>query len=232
MVRRVRVRAMAAVALTLAMTAGACGNDGGSGGGNGSDDGGTSAGAPTQAQAQAALLATSDFPSGWEGGPSTGTAADDGNDEICEEIDTEDEIAPSVKASAKFTAAQTGPFALHAVALYRDEDEASKVMDLLVDAFEKCKEFTDAEDQRGVLSGTFTNTSPQDLGDEALGATIAATGTGVSMAGDMVVVREGRGVFIVTLFGFEIAGFGGGTVPQGLTEQLAAKALAKLEAAA
>lgn len=187
---------MAAMVLVLVLTAGACGNEGGSGGGNGGGSGETSKGEPTQAQAQAALLATADFPSGWQGGPSTGDGGDDdsGDDEVCDEIDTTDEVEPSAEADAKFAAAKTGPFVLHAVALYRDEDEARKVVNLLAEAFEKCKEFTETEEEIGELQGTFTKISPQDLGDEALGATITAEGTRLSVAGDLVVVRKGRGI--------------------------------------
>lgn len=230
MVRQLRARLIAAVVLALALTAGACGNDGGSGNGTGSGD--TSKGEPTEAQAKAALLASSDFPAGWQGQPSEGEDAENSDDdEICDEINTDDEVEPSVEADAEFAAAETGPFVLHAVAIYDDEDEASRVMDLLNEAFEKCKEFTDTDEEIGELKGTFTKTSSEDLGDEALAATIAATGTGLSMSGDLIVVRKGRGMFMLMQFGVEVPGFGGGPRQEGLTAQLAAKALAKLEAA-
>lgn len=223
-----RVRMVALAVGALALVTGAC-NSGGDGSGSG-DGGSGDQPAPTQAQADAALLTTADLPSGWQGQQSE----DDGEEDdstFCEEFDPGKEVDPAVEAEAEFAAAETGPFVMHGVAFYADEEEAEEAMDVLRKGLDECGEFTETDETLGEFTGSLEESSAPDLGDEAIGATITASGTGVEIAGDIVVVRQGRAMYMLMQLGFQVEGLGGSEVDDDLTGELATKAFAKLEAA-
>ena len=229
---------LGAVVAVLALVVAACGNDQG-GSGNAGDTTTTTGGAtttqpaPTEAEARAALLTTADLPSGWQADDDEGEDDDDDTDDNpCPEFDKVDAEKPAAEAEASFAPGPTGPFVEHTVELYADDDAAERVMQLVAEAVEACKTFTASDEDLGKLNGTFEESAAPDLGDDALAAKLTAKGGGIDITGEVLAVRDGRAISVVFHLGVQAPGVGGGRVQSALTQDLARKAAAKLDAAA
>lgn len=214
-----------AVAL-LAVIGVACGNSGSDSSGDTTTTtpGGATRPAPTEAEARAALLASADIPGGWQAQES---GADNPSNARCAAFEALDNHKPAAEAEASFAAGRTGPFVEHRVLVFADETTADRHMTLLDEAVRACASF-------GGDGGTasFTTTSAPDLGDDAAAVSLRARATGLELDGEIVAVRRGRAVSLLTQMAVKIANLGGAKLDSSVTQDLARKAAAKLQAAA
>lgn len=217
-----------AVALVALMGA-ACGEGGGSG--NSGDTTTTTAAstttsrpAPTEAEARAALLTSADLPSGWQFDDDD--SEEDSDDDVCPAFSRIRAIKPAATAEASFARGQSGPFVEHTVDLHADEATAQRVMQTVDEAVRECNRFSKSDPTLGSVEGTFALGTTPNLGDASVAASFRATSEVVEIAGELIVVRDGRAVSVVTHLGI------GSRLESALTTELARKAAAKLEAAA
>ncbi|MBW3668519.1 MAG: hypothetical protein KY443_04825 [Actinobacteria bacterium] len=219
-------RVMACAVALLSVTGAACGD---SGSGDSADPTPTTAAgsarpAPTEAEARAALLTSADFPSGWQADES---GDDNPSNARCQEFEALNDHKPAADAEASFAAARTGPFVEHRVLAFADVAAAERHMTLIEEAVRACASFGGNGG-----TGSFSLSDGPDLGDESLAASIRARATGLELDGEIVAVRRGRAVSLLTQIAMQIANIGGAELRSSLTEELAGKAAAKLQAAA
>lgn len=219
-------RTTASAIALLAMIGGACvdGGSGTSGDTTTTTAGGAPRPTPTEADARAALLVSGDVPGGWQAQES---GADNASNARCAAFELLDDHKPAAEAEASFAAGRTGPFVEHRVLLFADVAAAERHMTLLDDAVRACASFGGDGG-----TGSFKSTSAPDLGDDAAAVSLQARATGLELDGEIVAVRRGRAVSLLTQLAVKIANFGGAKLESALTTELARKAAAKLQAAA
>lgn len=219
-------RVMACAVALLSVVGAACGDSGSGDGGDPTTTtgGGSARPAPTEAEARAALLTSADVPSGWQAGES---GDDNPSSARCEEFEALNDHKPAAEAEASFAAGRTGPFVEHRVLAFADVAAAERHMTLFDEAVRACASFGGNGG-----TGSFTSTSAPDLGDAASAVSLQARATGLELDGEIVAVRRGRAVSVLTQIAARIANLGGAELDSGLTAELTRKAAAKLQAAA
>ncbi|HEX9969940.1 MAG TPA: hypothetical protein VGB03_07350 [Acidimicrobiales bacterium] len=221
-------RALAGVVAMIALVGSACGGGSNNAADEPSTTSTTARPAPTEAEAKAALLAPSDVPTGWKAEASSDEEEDD---EPCPEFTTLNAHKAVAEASVEFSPGEVGPFVEHEVLLYADVAGAERYMTLAEQAVAACKSFTDNDPDLGKLTGSFTAAASPGLGDASLAATMSGKGTGIAMSGDIIAVRKGRAISLVSQVAVQV-GKAGSKLQANLTKELAAKATAKLQAVA
>lgn len=221
-------RALAGLVAVVALVGSACGNGGSNNADEPSTTSTTARPAPTEAEAKAALLAVTDVPSGWKAEASEGEEEDD---EPCPEFKTLSAHKAVAEASVEFAPSELGPFVEHEVLLYADVAGAERYMTLAEQAVAACKSFSQEDPELGKLTGSFTAAASPGLGDASMAATMSAKGTGITMAGDIVAVRKGRAISLVSQVAAQV-GRAGSKLQANLTKDLSTKATAKLQAVA
>jgi hypothetical protein len=184
--------------------------------------------APTQAEATAALLTAADLPGGWKVEPS---GEGDSDDAPCAQLRTLDEQKAAAEASIEFAPGENGPAVEHEVLLFADVATAERYMTQAEQAVAACKSFAQDDPDIGKLTGTFTVSSSPGLGDASLAASMSGKATGFTLSGEIIAVRKGRAISLLSQIAVQ-AGRAGSKLTAGLTQQLAAKATAKLQAVA
>lgn len=225
-------KTIAALALALAVIAGACGGDDDqartldtttttaepsrddrANADNGDDDDveDEDATAPTKPAASnldQVILTLADLPAGWT------TAAEDPDDttddSFCGDVDPLADVEPAAEAEVSFQQSEMGPF-LAAVAL-RFDDGADDVMDLFAEAVDACREFTETDEDGNETVYRFDPMSFPSLGDGTFAARLSSTTFLGPLSLDMVTVREDDVVLLVMNGGL-------GAADTALTEQ-------------
>lgn len=217
-----QMRRLVVVVLIALSALTACGDGGGTDGGSGGGEAGGGGDTADTARATDALLEVGDLPAGWSKAPDEDTGEDDDDEEFCEALDPNDKIEPNADVESNFEHSATGQYLSQNVVLYDDAEQAAEVMELLRGAFEECQTFSNTVGGEQ-FTGTLAEAPAPSVGDEALGARIAAEANGVKFGADLLFVRSGRGITGLFHFGLNPT--------PALAESLAPKAVDELRSA-
>lgn len=235
------MRRIAAAVLTLvALVAGSCGGDDDPAGERadtlvpqttrpeGTAPAGDDAGDDDDIRAK--LLTASDLPTGYVQQPAADDADDD-ESEFCPALDDLGETdEPTEEAEVAFAKEEAGAFGfttiVHNLGRFESEEAADAAFDEFSLGMQTCQTF-DTSDDEGTFKGSFAPLSFPNLGDETFAIHMVgdaeSQGITIDLAGDFVVVRQGRTIMLL----FTI-GFGRGIVPTAELEPIVRKAADKL----
>ena len=188
-----------------------------------------------QASLEGKLLTVGDLPSGWTISESEETedAESEDESEFCaeafkdfEEFDDDEGLEAESEFQKGEPSIMGGAFLSQSLAV-SDEDALADAFDRLPEAFEKCREFEETDDEGSTFKGTFSPLSFDRYGDDTFAMHMSAQansdGFEFPLAGDFVFVREDDIVMMVVSFGF-----GAATVPIEELEEIVDTAYAKL----
>lgn len=181
----------------------------------------TAAASPADTELSKALLTLDDMPTGWTlstDGPDSG-----GDTELCGKDPLPGE--PRAKVSRDF---EKGSFtqATSTVQAW-GKGEASHEMQTARQVMSSCTTWTDTDKDGKPETYRLSPLSFPKLGDETLAVRLSLDTSGATVAADAIYIRRGD---YITIVGNLAAGFGTAEVDSALTEQLARKADAKLQA--
>lgn len=170
----------------------------------------TAAGQPAAASSK--LLALADMPTGFsqtQPSPDSGTSRLSG----CPNLDNAKHQGPT--AEADFNAGDLGPFVTETIATHVSEADAKAAVAEAKKAINSCRAFSDGSAHFKLASLSFPK-----LGDDTVALRLTATTSGVTLTGDLVEIRSGELVALITNLGLK--------ADSGLTETVAHKAVGKL----
>jgi predicted small secreted protein len=150
-----------------------------------SSPGGAVAGAKTTAQLQGGLVAGTDLGTGWVVNPDdSDDSDDDGTDDCGSDVD----LPAANRAGIEFDDDGTAAFFVEEVGSAASEPAAQAAYAAIVATYQACS--TQTESDGSVL--TLTPAAVPKLGDDSTGFTATATSAGISLGGNLALVRDGR----------------------------------------
>jgi hypothetical protein len=171
----------------------------------------------TEAQLRAALLAVTDLPAGFTEDTSPEPASTPSGCKELQALDKQD----GTKLEAKFTRGNFGPFVTHTLDQAPSEAAAHEALAKVSGALSRCRTFTSKADDGSTVTVKLGALSFPNLGEETYALRMTADSQGLTLAGDVIVVRQDAIQVLITNLGV-------GAVDTQLTETVARRALGKL----
>lgn len=179
---------------------------------------------PNQIDLTRALLSLEDMPTGF-----TTVPPDDEDDRGSQPCGKSTELRHNAVETkeAEFTKGAFGPIISHVASTFKS-GEAKDRFDQARTIFEGCPSWTETDEKGETVEYRLSPLSFPRLGDQAYAMRMDVKTGGAVAQADIVFVRRGDVIF---LLGNTVGGLGVAMVDSALTEQLARKAVEKLQAA-
>lgn len=172
----------------------------------------------TEAELRAALLTVTDLPAGFTVDTSPESASTTSG---CEQLDALKRQGGS-ELEARFTKGSYGPFVSETLKQGPSEAATHDALVKMSGALSQCRTFSTKADDGSTVTMKLGPLSFPKLGDETFALRMTADSQGLTLAGDMVVIRQDAVGILITNLAF-------GTVDTQLTETVAHTAVAKLD---